>query len=129
MTERAVVLARGLGTRMRKEAPGTQLDAAQAAAADKGLKAFIPIGRPFLDYILSGLADAGLTRLCVVIGPEHDVVRHYYGSEVTLTRISVDFAVQEEPRVRLMPCWQPRRGRKASPSWSSTATTTTRWMR
>ena len=98
MTERAVVLARGLGTRMRKEAPGTQLDAAQAAAADKGLKAFIPIGRPFLDYILSGLADAGLTRLCVVIGPEHDVVRHYYGSEVTLTRISVDFAVQEEPR-------------------------------
>ena len=98
MTERAVVLARGLGTRMRQEAPGAQLDAAQAAAADEGLKAFIPIGRPFLDYILSALADAGLTRLCVVIGPEHDVVRRYYASEVTLTRISVDFAVQAEPR-------------------------------
>jgi dTDP-glucose pyrophosphorylase len=97
MTERAVVLARGLGTRMRQEAPGTQLDAAQAAAADKGLKAFIPIGRPFLDYILSALADAGLTRLCVVIGPEHDEVRRYYTSEVTLTRISVDCAVQEKP--------------------------------
>ena len=98
MTERAVVLARGLGTRMRQEAPGAHLDAAQAAAADEGLKAFIPIGRPFLDYILSALADAGLTRLCVVIGPEHDVVRRYYASEVTLTRISVDFAVQAEPR-------------------------------
>ena len=36
MTERAVVLARGLGTRMRQEAPGAQLDAAQAAAADEG---------------------------------------------------------------------------------------------
>ena len=60
---------------MRQEAPGAQLDAAQAAAADEGLKAFIPIGRPFLDYILSALADAGLTRLCVVIGPKHDVVR------------------------------------------------------
>ena len=36
--------------------------------------------------------------MCVVIGPEHDVVRRYYTSEVTLTRISVDFAVQAEPR-------------------------------
>jgi len=98
MTERAVVLARGLGTRMRQEAPGAQLDARQAAAADEGMKAFIPIGRPFLDYILSALADAGLTQLCVVIGPEHDVVRRYYLSEVTLERITVDFVVQAEPR-------------------------------
>jgi dTDP-glucose pyrophosphorylase len=98
MTERAVVLARGLGTRMRQEAPGAQLDAAQAAAADEGLKEFIPMGRPFLDYILSALADAGLTRICIVIGPEHDVVRRYYTTEVTLTRLSVDFAVQAEPR-------------------------------
>jgi dTDP-glucose pyrophosphorylase len=97
MTERGVVLARGLGTRMRQGAPGARLDAAQAAAADEGLKAFIPIGRPFLDYILSALADAGLTRLCVVIGPEHDVVRRYYASEVTLTRISVDCVIQERP--------------------------------
>jgi dTDP-glucose pyrophosphorylase len=98
MTQRAVVLARGLGTRMRQEAPGARLDAAQAAAADEGMKAFIPIGRPFLDYILSALADAGPTRLCVVIGPEHDVVRRYYTHEVTLTRISVDFVVQAKPR-------------------------------
>ncbi len=83
---------------MRQEAPGARLDPAQAAAADGGLKAFIPIGRPFLDYILSALADAGLTRVCVVIGPEHDVVRRYYAGEVALTRISVDCAVQSEPR-------------------------------
>jgi dTDP-glucose pyrophosphorylase len=98
MTERAVVLARGLGTRMRQQAPEATLDPAQAAAADGGLKAFIPIGRPFLDYILSALADAGLTRLCVVIGPEHDVVRRYYAEQVTLTRVRVDVAVQAEPR-------------------------------
>jgi dTDP-glucose pyrophosphorylase len=97
MTERGVVLARGLGTRMRQESPGAKLDAAQAAAAEQGLKAFIPIGRPFLDYILSALADAGLTRLCIVIGPEHDVVRRYYASEVTLTRMSVDCVIQEKP--------------------------------
>lgn len=98
MTERAVVLARGLGTRMRADAPDAQLDAAQAAAAARGLKAFIPIGRPFLDYILSALADAGVPRICVVIGPEHDVVRQYYRHEIALSRVTVDFAVQAEPR-------------------------------
>jgi hypothetical protein len=49
MTDRAVVLARGLGTRMRQPAPDARLDAAQTAAADAGMKALIPIGRPFLD--------------------------------------------------------------------------------
>lgn len=98
MTQRAVVLARGLGTRMRQQAPGAPLDAAQAAAADEGLKAFIPIGRPFLDYVLSALADAGLTKMCVVIGPEHDVVRRYYEQEVTLTRVSVHCVVQVKAR-------------------------------
>jgi len=98
MTNRAVVLARGLGTRMRQDTPGAHLDAAQAAAADVGLKAFIPIGRPFLDYILSALADAGITRSCIVIGPEHDLVRRYYEKEISLSRLTVEFAVQTEPR-------------------------------
>lgn len=98
MTERAVVLARGLGTRMRQEAPGATLDETQAEVAASGLKAFIPIGRPFLDYVLGALADAGLTRVCLVIGPEHGVMRRYYGEQVTLTRLTVDFAEQAEPR-------------------------------
>ena len=97
MTDRAVILARGLGTRMRQPAPGAQLDAAQVAAADAGMKALIPVGRPFLDYVLSELADAGVTRVCVVIGPEHDAVRRYYES-LALTRLSIDFAVQAQPR-------------------------------
>jgi dTDP-glucose pyrophosphorylase len=97
MTDRAVVLARGLGMRMRQPAPGARLDAAQTAAAAAGMKALIPIGRPFLDYILSELADAGVTRVCVVIGPEHDAARRYYES-LALTRLSVDFSVQAQPR-------------------------------
>lgn len=97
MTDRAVVLARGLGRRMRAGAPGLALDPAQAAAADQGLKAFIPIGRPFLDYVLSALADAGITRVCVVIGPEHDVVRRYYGEQIRLSRLTVAVAIQAEP--------------------------------
>ena len=72
-----MILARGLGSRMRRE-DGAALDPAQASVADTGVKAMIPIGRPFLDYVLSGLADAGCDAVCLVIGPEHGVVRDYY---------------------------------------------------
>src|SRR5688500_18497011 len=61
---KAVILARVLGTRMRAPDGAAALAADQAAAADTGVKAMIPVGRPFLDYVLSGLADAGFTRGC-----------------------------------------------------------------
>ncbi len=96
---RAVVLARGLGTRMRRDDPGAAQDAAQARAADTGLKAMIPIGRPFLDYVLSSLADAGLTSVCLVVGPEHQAFEDYYTRVAPPRRVHVVFAVQPEPRV------------------------------
>ncbi|HEV8118010.1 MAG TPA: nucleotidyltransferase family protein, partial [Thermoanaerobaculia bacterium] len=73
---RAVVLARGLGTRMRRPDGTAALDPAQAAAAASGVKAMISFGagRPFLDYVLSGLADARIDEACLVIGPEHDEI-------------------------------------------------------
>jgi dTDP-glucose pyrophosphorylase len=97
-TTRAVILARGLGTRMRKADDAAALDEAQAAVADHGLKGMIPIGRPFMDYLISALADAGFTDVCLVIGPEHQVVRDHYQRDGTLTRVRVHFAVQREPR-------------------------------
>jgi dTDP-glucose pyrophosphorylase len=95
-TTRAVILARGLGTRMRKAADGVALDAAQAAAADAGVKGMIPIGRPFLDYLVSAVADAGFTDVCLVIGPEHDVVRQHFAEQAP-TRVRIHFAVQQAP--------------------------------
>lgn len=92
---KAVVLARGLGTRMRRDADA-RLTPAQKSIADTGLKAMIPIGRPFLDYVLSGLAHAGYRKVCLVIGPEHQVVRNYYDNQ-DLRRISVSYATQEAP--------------------------------
>jgi len=94
---RAVVLARGLGTRMRRNDDSARLDAEQAAVAATGLKAMIPVGRPFLDFVLSGLADAGFSDACLVVGPEHDVVRERYGGPDAPRRINVHFAVQERP--------------------------------
>lgn len=94
--EKAVILARGLGTRMRKTDSGAVLDRDQSAAADIGVKAMIPIGRPFLDYALSALADAGYARVCMVIGPEHQMVRDYY-EENPPVRVRIEYAIQEKP--------------------------------
>ncbi len=96
-TTKAVILARGLGTRMRKADDGATLDASQSAAADAGVKGMIPIGRPFMDYLISALADAGFADVCLVIGPEHGSVRNHYANDVALSRIRLSFAVQEKP--------------------------------
>jgi glucose-1-phosphate thymidylyltransferase len=72
------------------------LTAEQGQAADQGMKGMIPIGRPFLDYCISALADAGCTEICLVIGPEHGRVRDYYHSVAT-SRVSITFAIQTQP--------------------------------
>lgn len=100
-----MVLARGLGTRMKEDdGSGARMAAAQAAAADRGIKAMMPLEleargtRPFLDYVLSALADAGYTDVCLVIGPDHDRVREYYTVDAPPRRVRVAFATQAEPR-------------------------------
>jgi glucose-1-phosphate thymidylyltransferase len=91
---KAVVLARGLGTRMR-EADGVALDDTQSRSADAGLKAMIPTGRPFLDYVLTAIADGGCTDVCLVIGPGPNAIREYYTTLPT-RRLRIVFAVQEK---------------------------------
>jgi len=95
--KKAVILARGLGTRMRKADDDAQMTDHQAAVAQTGLKAMIPIDRPFLDYVLHALADAGYQKICLVVGPEHQTLRDYYTNQVNPQRISIEFAVQEKP--------------------------------
>jgi glucose-1-phosphate thymidylyltransferase len=91
------VLAAGLGTRMRRSESNTGLSAAQRAVAERGIKAMIPVGRPFLDYVVSGLADAGIRAVCLVIGPDHDAIREHYEGPDHPRRVSLSFAVQDRP--------------------------------
>jgi glucose-1-phosphate thymidylyltransferase len=95
----AVVLAAGLGSRMRREAADTLLDPAQAAAAARGLKGMIPDsrGRPFLDHVLSSLADGGITDVCVVVGESHAAIREHCARQPA-RRLRIGFATQETPR-------------------------------
>jgi glucose-1-phosphate thymidylyltransferase len=97
---KAIILARGLGTRMRRSDAGATLTAEQAAAADEGGKAMMPVasGRPFIHYVLSALADAGIQEMCLVVAPDASDVQRHFHNELTFRRIRVSFAVQQEPR-------------------------------
>jgi dTDP-glucose pyrophosphorylase len=96
-TRKAVILAAGRGSRMRRPDARARLDPAQAAAADLGLKAMIPIrGRPFLDYVVASVADAGVTEICLVTPPGEGPIRERYRALAT-SRVRIAFTSQEEP--------------------------------
>jgi dTDP-glucose pyrophosphorylase len=96
---KAVLLARGLGSRMKQAGDGTALSQEQATAAAAGAKGMMPVGasgsRPFLDYVLSALADAGCTHLCFVVAPEHTTIREYYEGAGRPRRLAIAYAVQD----------------------------------
>jgi len=91
----AVILAAGKGSRMRRVEDSAQVTARQAEIAKTGLKALIPVGRPFIDYLLAGLADAGYQRVCIVVGPHHDALREHVCT-YRLHRLEVHFAIQQD---------------------------------
>ena len=100
---KAVLLARGLGSRMKQEADAP-LSPDQAAAAAAGAKGMMPISstspgvgrrsRPFLDYVLSALADAGCTIVCLVVAPDHEAIREYYDGDGRPSRLAIHYAIQ-----------------------------------
>jgi dTDP-glucose pyrophosphorylase len=105
MHMKAVLLARGLGSRMKQEGDAA-LTPSQAAAAATGAKGMMPIGapstllgaggrtRPFLDHVLHALADGGCTSVCFVVAPDHKTIRDYYEGAGCPSRLAVDYAVQ-----------------------------------
>src|SRR5687767_15216802 len=93
-----------------REAPAGEAEALtpeQASAASAGLKSMMPVAasgrpaRPFLDYVLSELADAGFTRVALVVAPEGDgpgPLRAYYLGDGRPQRLALSFIVQPEAR-------------------------------
>ena len=100
-TTQAVILARGLGTRMRRETEGDSgtLSDDQRRAAAQGAKGMMPLGgRPFLDYVLSALADAGIRDVTLVVAPEHEQIKQHFEHVRVPARVRLHYAVQVEPR-------------------------------
>lgn len=72
----AVVLAAGLGTRMKSDLP----------------KVLVPVlGRPMIEFVLDALAAAGISRTIVVVGYRADDVKSLLAG-----RLGTEFALQAE---------------------------------
>lgn len=83
---------------MRADDGGAALSAEQQRAADAGHKALMPIaGRPFLDFVLSALAQAGVTDVALVVAPDHRAMRDAYAGDVGPGGVRLSWAVQPEP--------------------------------
>ncbi len=82
---------------MKRASEAAVLDAVQRERADAGIKGMIPIDRPFLDYVITSLADAGMTDVVLVIAPGPNVIRDYFEHDAPPRRVRVRFAVQAEP--------------------------------
>lgn len=92
---KAVILAGGLGKRMRTEADEVSLTAEQKAAADAGLKAIVPLadGRSLIELSLANLNAAGFSKFVIVVGAESKAIREHCAPFA----FDIDFAVQEKP--------------------------------
>lgn len=65
----AIVLAGGLGTRLRGVVPDLPKPMAPVA------------GRPFLAWVLDGLAAAGFERVVLAVGYRHEAIRGHFGAD------------------------------------------------
>lgn len=93
--EKAIILAGGLGKRMRSEADDVSLTTEQKSAADTGSKAIIPLanGRSLLELSLSNLDAAGFSKFVIVVGTESRAIREHCAQ----LAFDIDLAVQEKP--------------------------------
>jgi glucose-1-phosphate thymidylyltransferase len=95
MINKVVILARGLGTRMRAANRAVALDQKQTEVAEQGIKTLIPIvgQKTLLDFIFENLSKAGFSEVCLVIGPEHQAIRNFCQK----LNYNISFAIQEKP--------------------------------
>ena len=108
-------------------------DADRRPAARRGRASSRAVSRPFLDYSLSALADAGYTDVCLVVAPDHEAMaRHYAGAGQAAPPAPRLRRPGRRRSARPTPSPRRRRGPATTRSSSSTATTTmlcARWRR
>jgi len=83
MTGEAIILAGGMGTRLRD-------------VISDGPKSMAPInGRPFLEYVLDYLDRWGLRRVILSVGYQKDVIIRHFGNQYKSMEIA--YAIENEP--------------------------------
>jgi len=82
MIREAIILAGGLGTRLRDEVPGLP-------------KCMAPVaGRPFLSYVIDALRMQGIERLVFSLGYKHEVITAYLEQQYP----TLDYTCKVEPQ-------------------------------
>jgi D-glycero-alpha-D-manno-heptose 1-phosphate guanylyltransferase len=79
----AIVLAGGLGTRLRSVVPDLPKCMARVA------------GRPFLFYVINYLRSQGITNFIFSLGYKHEVIEEYLQAE--FSRLTYTCVIEEEP--------------------------------
>jgi D-glycero-alpha-D-manno-heptose 1-phosphate guanylyltransferase len=83
MTTEAIILAGGLGTRLREAVPDLP-------------KAMAPVaGRPFLSYVIDYLRQQGVEHIIFALGYKHEVIQHYL--EKHYPSLSYTCVIEDEP--------------------------------
>lgn len=79
----AIVLAGGLGTRLRAAVPDLP-------------KPMAPVnGRPFLEHLLDYWTAQGVTRFILSVGYKHEAISGHFGAE--LRGVAISYAVESQP--------------------------------
>lgn len=82
MTKEAIILAGGLGTRLRpavKDIPKPMADV---------------LGKPFLHYLIIYLKRQGITQVVLAVGYKFEVIQNYFGQKYE--GVNIQYAVEEE---------------------------------
>ncbi len=83
MTGEAIILAGGLGTRLKETIP-------------EGPKSMAPVsGRPFLEYQLDYLDRWGIRRVILSVGYQKEKIISHFGNEYK--SLEIEYAIEEEP--------------------------------
>ena len=110
MTERLIILAGGMSSRMKKNTSSdvrlSKREKTEANQRTKGLISIDASGRPLLDYILFNAKQAGLKEIYIVTGEENSLFKMYYGEKVKgnmYNGLTINYAIQYIPTHRVKP--------------------------
>jgi D-glycero-alpha-D-manno-heptose 1-phosphate guanylyltransferase len=79
----AIILAGGLGTRLRDAVPGLP-------------KCMAPVnGKPFISYVIEYLASQGVIKFVLSLGYMHEVITEYINKQYAA--LSIEYSIETEP--------------------------------
>ena len=83
MTKEAIILAGGLGTRLRsvvKDVPKPMADIN---------------GKPFLEYLLSNLKKQGIEKVILSVGYKYEIIKNYFGN--SFLNMKILYSIEDKP--------------------------------